>query len=153
MKPQFWKLSQGAEFFSHEEVLSSLTDGLVYVHKDTRPPGGSNHSPGEDFVNAPTGNYFYLTHGNHGVFCLGQFSGPANIFSRRGAGWLDRPFRIIRMSNQSEKFEGAQKWWTPNFNSTFMRVPEEEVKLFEELLLKPFFDLSLIDFKVQVSIG
>lgn len=40
-----------------------------------------------------------------------------------------------------------KKWWTPNDNSTFTKVNETDEKLFEELILQPYFALSLSRFK------
>jgi hypothetical protein len=109
MKPRFWKLSQGGEDFVYQDILDSITHGFVYVHKDTKALGTSGKTQGQDFVDALVGDYFYLTHGNKGIFLLGQFSGPANLFSSRGDGWLDRPFRFIRPSVSNKKYDGKDK--------------------------------------------
>lgn len=147
--PHFWKLSQGAGYFSFSEVIDSINDRLVFIHKDTGALGASGETQAQLFVSAPTGDYFYLTHGNIGVYLLGQFSGPANIFSRYGEGWLDRPFRLIRSAKDGASYSGDLKWWSPNFNSTFTRVPPEEIELFEEKILSPFFGIRLADFGIQ----
>lgn len=64
MRPNFWKLSQGPQYFSYAEIIESIAHGLVYLHKDTGAKGTSAISQAEDFIAAPTGDYFYLTHGN-----------------------------------------------------------------------------------------
>src|SRR5262245_7177869 len=152
MNPKFWKLSQGvAAQFSSRDISSSLENRLVYVHKDTKAKGGSGRTQAQDFLEAGIGDYFYLTHGNRGVFALGQFSGPANIFSAYGEGWLDRPFRFIRGSVSTERYSGPRKWWAPSQNSTFTRVPDNELKMFEELILIPYFELHLAEFGVAVK--
>jgi len=124
MKPTFWKLSQGADYFSYEEILQSIEDRLVYVHKDTPALAQTSVTQGQAFKDANIGDYFYLTYGNTGVFVLGQFTGPINYFSGWGEGWSDRPFRIISRSTTRDRYTGVQKWWSPNHNSTFVRVPE-----------------------------
>lgn len=151
MKPSFWKLSQGTEQFEINEVLDSIEKRLVYVHKNTKAKATSDHTQAEYFVEAPVGDYFYLTYGNRGIFLLGQFSGPANVFSAMGEGWLDRPFRFIRSSISQDRYDGEHKWWTPNDNSTFTRVPDNENKLFEKLILEPFFDIRLRDFGLKYT--
>ena len=93
--PQFWKLSQGAKSFWFSEVIDSVNQKLVFIHKDAGALGRSAETQAQWFVDAPIGDYFYLTYGNEGIYLLGQFSGPANIFSTYGEGWLDRPFRLI----------------------------------------------------------
>lgn len=151
MNHQFWKLSHGLKHFSQSEFLQALREDLVYVHRDTGRKGRSTGSQGEDFIGAAVGDYFYLTRGSQGVYCLGQFSGPVNILSSKRAGWLDRPFRVIRYAVQTAPFKGPNKWWTPNHPSTFSRVPVEEMQLFQDLILAPYFDLDLRQFGVRIG--
>ncbi|HEM7578013.1 TPA: hypothetical protein U2J86_005065 [Serratia marcescens] len=142
-KPTFWKISHGALEFTRQELMESIDERLVYIHRNTRGKGTSTSTQAEDFINAPTGDYFYLTHGNSGIYLLGQFTGPVNYFSKYLDGWLDRPYRKILSSVKIEKYSGTQKWWTPNDNSTFTSVPEDELNLFEELILNPYFQVNL----------
>lgn len=146
MQPTFWKLSQGTNLFNFSEIIQSIENRLVYMHKDTQAKGISGISQGQLFIEAAIGDYFYLTHGNNGIYLLGQFTGPVNYFSEYGNGWLDRPFRIIKRSNETSCYEDKEKWWTPNHNSTFVRVPNDELDLFEELILEPFFEITLKEF-------
>ena len=78
MKPVFWKLSQGTEFFGFDEIVDSVADKLVYVHKDTKAKGQNEFTQSSDFINANIGDYFYMTNGNDRIYLLGQFMGPAN---------------------------------------------------------------------------
>jgi len=148
MKPIFWKLSQGTELFNYSEMIKSIDDRLVFVHKDTKAKATSNNTQGHEFINAKIGDYFYLTYGNEGIFILGQFISPANFFSEHKEGWMDRQFRLIAHSNKRGSFSGEQKWWTPNDNSTFIKVPVKEYALFEELILEPYFGIKLKDYKL-----
>lgn len=150
MKPQFWKLSHGPGYFTYEELLSQINSKVVYVHKDTKAKATSNVSQAEDFINAAIGDYFYLTHGNQGIYLLGQFVGPINLFSQKGNGWLERPYRHIKSAVKKDSYTGPQKWWSPNDNSTFTRIPNSEVAVFEEHILKPFFGIMLSDYGVTV---
>ena len=143
MNARFWKLSHGAAEFPFEEFLTLLERRVVCVHKDTRAKATSASTQGEDFVNAASGDYFYLTHGNQGIYLLGQFVGPANILSSRGDGWVERDYRVIRSAKLQSAFTGEHKWWTPNDNSTFIQVPQTEFALFEQLVLKPYFGIEL----------
>jgi 5-methylcytosine-specific restriction protein B len=150
MKPRFWKLSQGdSSDFSSQDILDSIEQRLVYVHGNTKALGTSSTTQGEEFVNSPIGDYFYLTHGNKGIYLLGQFSGPPNIFSALGRGWVDRPFRYILGAVEIKPYTGPDKWWAPNHNSTFWAVPEEELGLFEETILVPHFGTRLSEFGVS----
>src|SRR5690606_11850790 len=40
-------------------------------------------------------------------------------------------------------YKKTQKWSTPNDNSTCIMIGESDQSLFEELILKPYFDLTL----------
>lgn len=149
MLPRFWKLSQGTGFFELKDLFTAIDKKLVYLHRSTRAMAGGNRSQASDFINATTGDYFYLTHGNSGVYLLGQFVGPANLFSEMKGGWLDRPFRLIKLANTAATYDTeVRKWWTPNFNSSFVTVPQSELRLFEKVILAPFFDITLAEFGV-----
>jgi hypothetical protein len=148
MQPRFWKLSQGGDDFTGQDVLLSIEQRLVYVHGKTRAKGGAAVSQGEDFINASIGDYFYLTHGNNGIYIIGQFSGPPNFLSSYGDGWVDRPFRFIRAATEVKPYSGPDKWWAPNNNSTFIRVPDDELQLFEDSILWPHFGIQLAQFGI-----
>lgn len=148
MKLTFWKLSQGTQFFDSAAILDSLHDRLVYVHKDTRAKGRATKSQAQAFIDAAIGEYFYLTHGNRGIYLLGQFSGAANLFSSKGEGWLDRPFRHVWSSRLIQSYSGPDRWWAPNHDSTFTLVPEKDHALFEQQILNPCFGIALSDFGI-----
>lgn len=147
MTPTFWKLSLGKDYFFLSDVLQCINKGLVALHQKSPGMTGRKTSQAQDFAQAADGDYFYLTHGNEGIYMLGQFTGPVNLFHLSKKEWIERPFRAIAFSD-GEYYDGEAKWWTPNFNSTFIKVPEEEHKLFEEFILKPYFHLKLKDFKI-----
>ena len=146
MTPTFFKLSHGAQFFPPSEVSTSIQAQLVYVHTSTPAKGRSNVTQAQDFITAKIGDYFYLTFGNQGVVLLGQFTGPANVFSTKGNGWLDRPYRLIRIARPNIGYSGPRKWWAPSDNSTFIRIPDADIFEFEEHILTPFFDIKLADY-------
>ncbi|GAA0560556.1 MAG: hypothetical protein CL577_09275 [Alteromonadaceae bacterium] len=150
MAPKFWKLSQGTDFFSYQDMADTIENKLVYVHSDTPAKGKSHEAQGANFIGADIGDYFYLTHGNKGIYLLGQLIGPANIFSLKGDGWVDRPFRLIRLAAPNGGYLGPQKWWAPNDRSTFTAVPEKELTEFETNILTPFFDITFDKFGINV---
>jgi hypothetical protein len=151
MQPRFWKLSQGGDDFIEQDVLMSIEQRLVFVHGKTRAKGEASVSQGEDFINAPIGDYFYLTYGNKGVYIIGQFTGPPNFLCAHGKGWVDRPFRLIRAATAVKSYTGPDKWWAPNNNSTFTRVPDHALQLFEDSILWPHFGIRLADFEIDVE--
>lgn len=150
MNLKFWKLSQGIEYFSSTEISDSIKNKLVYVHESTGSKGGSSKTQGQQFVEASVGDYFYMTHGNSKIYLLGQFTGLANIFSSKGDGWVDRPFRVIKLAKENHGYKGSQKWWTPNYPSTFISIPEKEFCEFETKILKPFFDIEFKNYGLNI---
>jgi hypothetical protein len=151
MKPNFWKLSQGTQFFKFEDMIRSISEGLVYVHRDTKAKGISNTTQADDFINAPIGDYFYLTNGNSGMYLIGQFIGPVNLFSRYGEGWLERPYKFIFPAITVKPYDGVRKWWSPSDNSTFTRVDNNDLSLFESEILQPHFNISLKSFGIDTN--
>ena len=157
MQPVFWKLSMGPgtageDFKTVLQMLDWVRRGVVLVHKDTKAKGTSQTTQGEHFVEPEReGDYFYLCHGNNepAVILFGQFVGPTNQFCERGSGWTERSFRWIRTSKSTKPYSGQDKWWAPNHNSTFIRVPDDELQLFEEEILAPYFDIHLAEFKIS----
>lgn len=152
LKPTFWKLSHGTKSgFTFEDMISSIDEKLVYVHRQTDAKGKSSITQAEDFINAAIGDYFYLTHGNDGIYLLGQFTGPVNYFTKfeneDDKDWMERSFRLIKKAIHIRTYDGQEKWWTPNHNSTFVQIPENEEELFEKLILQPYFGLSLERFR------
>jgi 5-methylcytosine-specific restriction protein B len=150
MKPKFWKLSQGTGHFTLRDIQKSIENRLVYVHKDTKAKGQSNIAQRDNFINAKIGDYFYLTHGNTGIYVLGQLTGPVNYFSSKRSGWVDRPFRLISRAIIDSYYNDEQKWWAPNDNSTFIEVPNNEISEFEQKILKPFFGIKLKEFDIII---
>lgn len=151
MVPTFWKLSQGTEHFAFDEILWSIEKRLAYIHKDSGAKGKNLQTQVQDFIDAPIGDYFYLTYGNNGIYLLGQLVGPANFFSEYCKGWIDRPFRLVLRSTKRDPYDGPKKWWTPNERSTFTHVPPDELPLFEEYILKPFFNITLKKYGLKKS--
>jgi hypothetical protein len=156
MNPTFWKLSMGPggsgeDFNTLLDVVDWVRRGIVLVHKNTRAKGTSTETQGEQFVQPEReGEYFYLCHGNQepSILLLGQFVGPPNYLCDCGHGWAERPFRWIKTSKLAKKYDGPSKWWTPNHNSTFIRVPTDEWPMFESDILTPYFGFHLADFGV-----
>jgi hypothetical protein len=149
MKPNFWKLSQGKDF-CYADIIESIARGLVYVHKDTSAKGGAGTTQAHDFINAPIGDYFYLTHGNQGMFLIGQFSGSANLFSKYREGWLERPYKFIAPAISNQSYSGQNKWWSPQHNSTFTKIKDDEIGLFEQEILIPHFEIKLADYGIAI---
>ena len=136
-----WKISHGKADFSAEQRKTYLEQHTAHVHEETKKGQGSL------FANEmKEGDFFYLCHGNDdGIRVFGQITGPA-VPSPHGDGWLQRSYDVVFESvKPSVKYAGVTKGWTPNYNSTCMAVPNEEINLFESEILMPFFGKRLSD--------
>lgn len=133
-----WKLSHGLNDFSAEERKQYLLEELGVMHSDTAK------GQAESFQEAPVGSLFYLCHGNETLHLVGQFiSDPAPCL--KGDGWLQRHYRVLKLGIKHSGYQGGQKGWTPNYRSTFKRVPAHDLPEFESALLKPFFGTDLAE--------
>ncbi|MBN9119336.1 MAG: hypothetical protein J0I06_09270 [Planctomycetes bacterium] len=157
--PNFWKLSMGThagggEFSNLSAVRSWVRQRTVLVWGPTGRKGGSHRTQGELFEQrAKIGDLFYLCHGNQepGVLLLGRFSGLADTVIVPGGrpNWLGRKFTLIKHSKSKAKYEGVEKWWTPDHNSTFVMIPNRDLEQFESVILNPYFGLNLNELQLK----
>lgn len=133
---KIWKLSHGTADFTAEERQEFLDAHLAVMHRDT------GKRQGEAFQNAAVNTVFYLCHGNESIELLGQFTSQAEP-NRKGAGWLQRTYRILKRGNQAGGYNGQKFGWSPNYNSTFMEVKDDGLDSFESKLLRPYFNMDL----------
>jgi hypothetical protein len=153
MKRNVWKLSMGphaggGEFNELDDVTRCLREQKrVAVWGPTGCKGGSAVPQGKQFRQAADDDFFYLCHGNRepGILLFGQFSGPAEPITvpKWRTRWFGRRFRTIRNAKLVKKFEGRSRWWTPDHNSTFVRIPDKDLAEFESAILRPYFGLTL----------
>lgn len=131
-----WKLSHGLSDFSADERKNYLQAEQGVMHGETAK------GQGDQFQKAPVGDLFYLCNGNDSLPLVGQFiSGPESC--DKGEGWLQRHYRVLKRSIKQGGYQGSKKGWTPNYNSTFMRVRAHDLPELETVLLKPFFGTDL----------
>jgi 5-methylcytosine-specific restriction enzyme B len=136
--------------FTPEELEESIKENKILVHKDTKSKGQSHERQGETFESKINiGDYFYLTYGN-GAGCIkliGRVTGdavPAVLNDYGDEGWLERSFELIKSSKNKSKYTGANKWWTPNHNSTCIEIKSEELNEANKILFEPYFMSRLI---------
>lgn len=88
------------------------------------------------------GDFFYLCRGNS-IRLLGRIdSDEVNENPEKQDGWYERSYTVITESRDTSAYSGNKKWWTPNENSTCIVVPKSETQLFEDYILKPYFDIT-----------
>ncbi len=139
-RPAFWKISHDDLSAEHRNLFKERN--VVVVNGQINVKGGSDVPQGEDFVkNIKKDDFFYLCYGNSIQF-LGQFTDDLAVENQeKKGGWYERPYRVIAESKNTSLYTGAKKWWTPNVNSTCIRMTDK--LLFEKLILKPYFGLKV----------
>lgn len=143
-KPTFWKISHGPDFISGKEAELFEQRNVIVADRMTKAKGLSQIAQGQNFAeHMHTGDYFYVCRGNS-IRLLGRLeSEEIRENPEKKAPWLERSYARVRTSVDQSPYTGLQKWWTPNDNSTCIRVPETELELFEKQILTPYFQLTL----------
>lgn len=144
--PAIWKISHGTETtgIAEEDKRRFESRKVAVVHGETKAKAVSRTTQGQAFVDAiHKGDYFYLCYGSS-IRLLGQFTGDKAVPNPElGGGWYEREYRLIAQAKHSEAYSGTQKWWTPNDHSTCIKVDKPDEPLFEELILLPYFHMTL----------
>lgn len=140
--PSIWKISHGSISAENRSIFEGRN--VVVVHSTTKAKGTSKVSQGESFMDSiKKGDYFYLCYGNS-IRLLGKFVADKAVLNpEMEDGWYEREYRLIKTSKDTSAYKGIQKWWTPNDNSTCIKVETEDKELFEETILKPYFDMTV----------
>lgn len=144
--PAIWKISEGTDSTgistAHRQIF--LERQVVVVHSATSAKAISKVSQGQSFMDAiKKGDYFYLCYGNS-IQLLGQFTSDKPVENTEiKEGWYERPYRVIAKSIDTSSYKGNKKWWTPNDNSTCIRIDKQEYPKFEELILQPYFGMTV----------
>lgn len=146
--PAIWKISEGTENTGISTVNKQifLERQVVVVHSTTSAKATSKVSQGQAFMDAiKKGDYFYLCYGSS-IQLLGQFVNDKPVENPEiKNGWYERSYRLIAKSSNTSSYGGTKKWWTPNDNSTCIKVDENDYAQFEQLILQPYFGMTIAD--------
>lgn len=142
-----WKLSHGnPPVFTDANRQQYRDESLAVMDRNTNGPGGGAQQQGRqgrDFAEAPIGTLFFLCHGNSPQL-IGQFTSAA-VPCSKGAGWLQRSYRVLKPAQRTDRYTANAKRWSPQGNSTFCQVSIDDLPEFESTLLKPYFDTDLAE--------
>lgn len=135
-----FKVSMGD--FSEENFNKYYEERKILVHEDTSSKGRSYISQAESFRSEiKEGDFFYLTYGNGNgaIKIIGRVISP---YFRHEDGWLERNYEVIYLSKNNIKYTKTNKWWTPNNNSTFIRIKNDELEEANKLIFEPYFHVK-----------
>lgn len=150
-EPVIWKISHGKNQNGVPEHLRSVLENknVVIVNQGTFPLASQKTSQGDVYMREiKKGDYFYLCYSSE-VILFGQFIDDSPKLNNEMVeelndyDWYERKYKAIAHSKNHTKYSGQDKWWTPNHNSTCVKVTDNA--LFEELILEPYFGLKLAD--------
>ncbi|WP_052107715.1 McrB family protein, partial [Clostridium novyi] len=138
---KIWKVSHGNNGeFTIKQKEEYIKKRLISVEETTGKGQGS------DFIEkAQIGDYFYLCYGSR-VVLLGVIASDAQKSQdEKRKTWRERRYILLKNSKTDKKYDDIKKGWSPNYNSTFKQVSDNDLGLFEQKILMPYFNITLKD--------
>lgn len=145
---KIYKLSHGKEHFSDTERSTAKNNRYVSIAPDTKAKGRSSVTQGDNFIKAEIGDLFFVCNSNQGIDYIGMFDDDSLMWSQvndsqYNDGWVNRTFTLLFDAKNPQAYpNNDQSWWMPANNSTFIRVPQHDIKHFEEKILLPVFEID-----------
>ncbi|WP_303836720.1 AAA family ATPase [Ruminococcus flavefaciens] len=150
-EPVIWKISHGSNRTGIPEHLRPVFEErkVVVVNQKTSSLASQKKTQGESYMyDIKKGDYFFLCYAGE-IVLLGQFVDDKTELNHEMIGawndfdWYERKYRIVALSKDHNRYTGKDKWWTPNHNSTCVKVDNNA--LFEKSILESYFGLTLAD--------
>lgn len=140
--PKIWKVSHSpkVEEFDATALEWLKNNNVLTIHKSTG--NGSVNA----FEKMKKGDIVSLGLGNT-VFRIVRVISDIEYIegSSLSTEWLMRRYEIIKGLDKSVNYTGENKRWSPRYPGTSWEVPENEYWMFEEKILKPYYELTLKD--------
>lgn len=144
---KIWKMSHSGHVTKYREKF--LKRQVIVLHKDTRKNQGKFFRE-----ELKKGDLFYLCFGSSAIKLIGRVTSDNAVENpEMGGGWIERSYEIVKKSTSNNKFKGSPKWWLPSGNTTIRKIKDSELSEFEEIILKPFFEMTLDQMKGAKKIG
>lgn len=144
---KIWKMSHSGHVTKYREKF--LKRQVIVLHKDTRKNQGKFFRE-----ELKKGDLFYLCFGSSAIKLIGRVTSDNAVENpEMGGGWIERSYEIVKKSTSNNKFKGSPKWWLPSGNTTIRKIKDSELSEFEEIILKPFFEMTLDQMKEAKKIG
>jgi hypothetical protein len=144
---KIYKLSHGTDFFSEKGIQYCIEEQVAVISKYVKSIGTFNEPQFETFKKARRGDFFYVCHGNSELLLIGQFIDD-NIEKyidqddlSEDDEWRQRKYKFITVAKKRENYTGEQRWWTPNFTSTFVEITRKpgDLEVANKILFEPYF--------------
>ena len=141
---KIWKLSHGYNDISKEQSDWLDEHNYLSLHESTKK------SQGQYFINqVDIGDIVSLSRSGDLKALVKVTSDILPIENAPFSdGWVFRQYEVIHEIPSLKSYQGDKKGWTPNYNSTFFKVPKGEWQEFEEWILKKYYNCSLKDLVV-----
>lgn len=153
----FYKISMSPKDIDEDSFNYFLENNLIIVHKDTAGKGTSYESQGEIFMNKmKVGDFCYLCRGNQKFITIGRIVSSSQVCELENFGdngWMQRKIEVVTPASIEDKYEGENKWWTPNNNSTCIQIGDAELSLANTLIFAHYFNVSVKKSKVSQTSG
>ena len=136
-----WKVSHDEKsLYEHHSWLNDKK--YLTIHKNTK-----KSQPEKFQKELKKGHYVYLKYNKKPKKLVQIVSDEltADPDSPLGDNWLLRRYVVIDDAKLDKPYEGVRRRWSPDYRSTIGQVKTKDCRLFEELILKPYFDSSLND--------
>ena len=138
--PRIWKVSHSPISFGEKELNWLTEHQMLAVHEST------GNGSADNFREMNIGDVVSLGHGNT-VFRLVRVISDIEYDSESPLSdeWLMRKYEVIKSLDRPVKYKGENKRWSPRFNGTSWEVPKNELWMFEEEILQPYYGITLED--------
>lgn len=142
-KVDVWKFSHGDKVFTRDELASMLAARVIVTGTDAPKDQGAK------FVAAKHGTVFFLCHSNS-LRLLGRLVGDIEP-TAKGEPYAQRRYKVLKQASNMRDTVNSKRKWSPGGISTFFQVPHLQLLEFESVVLKPFFDMDLLDLAALIA--
>lgn len=143
---KIYKLSHGTDYFTEEEIQNCIKEEVAVIHKDVAALAKLKETQFETFKKARRGDFFYICYGNNELLLIGEFIDDKTekyITSdfNEDDDWRQRKYKLITVAKKREHYTGDQRWWTPDFTSTFVEITRKpgDLEVANKILFEPYF--------------
>ncbi len=144
--PCFWKISHGRSAstgISVERKADCERRHVITMNRYTKGVSNSLITQGDQFLySMRKGDFAYLCYASE-IKYLVQIIDDEAVSGEFSDEWYERSYRVVKKAEKSQYPSNApRKAWTPNHNSTLVRIDVSDLDEFDKFILKPHFNIS-----------